>query len=194
MAQAMAESADTFDSAASSGDGSSPLAASASAPSGSPATPLDGRAQSGGWQGRVDFYILEGPSAAARLKLACKLAEKAYLASQSVLVWHTDLAELKAFDDMLWTFSDGSFVPHEPLSGTVAPGDAPVLLSAGTPPSANIDIIINLAPDLPPCLSHTRRVAEIIDGDDTRRRAGRARFKAYRELGVQPASHNIRSE
>jgi DNA polymerase III subunit chi len=188
----MAESADTFDSAASSGDGSSPLAASAS--SGNPTSPPDGGPQGGGWQGRVDFYILEGPSAAARLKLACKLAEKAYLASQSVLVWHTDPMELKAFDDMLWTFTDGSFVPHEPLTAATAPADAPVLLSAGTPPPAKVDIIINLAPDVPPCLSHTRRVAEIIDGDDTRRRAGRARFKAYRELGVQPASHNIRSD
>ncbi|MDB6089710.1 MAG: polymerase chi subunit HolC [Gammaproteobacteria bacterium] len=199
----MAESVDTSGSAASSGDDSLPLAASAS--SGKPASPHGeaspptassddvAAAQRGAWQGRVDFYILEGPSASARLKLACKLAEKAYLSSQSVLVWHTDPAELKAFDDMLWTFSDGSFVPHEPLTAAVAP-DAPILLSAGTPPSAMVDIIINLAPDLPPCLSHTSRVAEIIDGDDARRRAGRARFKAYRELGVQPASHNIRSD
>jgi DNA polymerase-3 subunit chi len=203
----MEESADTFDSAASSGDGSSPLAASSAKPA-SPAdreqsfrpaphgtvAPGEAAAPGGGWQGRVDFYILEGPSAAARLKLACKLAEKAYLSSQSVLVWHTDAAELSAFDDMLWTFSDGSFVPHEFLSPTAAPEDAPILLSSGMPPSASVDIIINLAPDLPPCLSHTHRVAEIIDGDDVRRRAGRARFKAYRELGVQPASHNIRSE
>jgi DNA polymerase-3 subunit chi len=143
---------------------------------------------------RVDFYVLDDASASARLKLACKLAEKAYLASQNVLVWHTDPDELKAFDDMLWTFSDGSFVPHELLTATAAPVEAPILLSAGTPPSQSVDIIINLAADVPPCLSQTRRVAEIIDGDDARRRAGRARFKAYRELGLQPASHNIRAE
>jgi DNA polymerase-3 subunit chi len=60
-------------------------------------------------------------------------------------------------------------------------------------PSVKVDILINLAADVPACLPLTRRVAEIIDGDDTRRRAGRARFKSYRELGVQPASHNIQS-
>jgi DNA polymerase-3 subunit chi len=161
----MAESADTSVSAASSGD----------------APGL-----------RVDFYVLDEASASARLKLACKLAEKAYLTSQSVLVWHTDPEELKAFDAMLWTFSDGSFVPHELLTATGSAGEAPILLSAGTPPPQNIDIIINLAADVPPCLAQTRRVAEIIDGDDARRRAGRARFKTYRELGLQPASHNIR--
>jgi DNA polymerase III subunit chi len=177
----MAENADTSASAVSNGDGSSPLAASDAS-------------KAGGWQGRVDFYVLEGQSPSGRLKLACKLAEKAYLASQTVLVWHTDPAELKAFDTMLWTFNDGSFVPHEALQGGGALSDSPVLLSSGVRLSASVDIIINLAPDLPPCLSQTPRVIEIIDGDDARRRAGRARFKAYRELGVQPASHNIRSD
>jgi DNA polymerase-3 subunit chi len=178
----MVENADTSDSAASSGDGSSPLAASA------PST-------GGSWTGRVDFYIIEDPSSAARLKLACKLAEKAYLASQRVLVWHTDPAELREFDELLWVFNDGSFVPHEALPDNGAPGTGcPVFLSAGIGLSANVDIIINLAPDLPPGLDKTGRIAEIIDGDDTRRRAGRARFKAYRELGAQPASHNIRGD
>jgi DNA polymerase III subunit chi len=189
----MAENADTSGSAASSGDGSSPLAAS-DASAGSRPAAGEGLAAGNGWQGRVDFYILEDPSSSARLKLACKLAEKAYLASQRVLVWHTEPEELKLFDELLWTFNDGSFVPHEVLMSSGTLGEAPVALSLGVAPSANVDIIINLAPDLPKCLSQTPRVAEIIDGDDGRRRAGRARFKAYRELGVQPASHNIRGD
>src|SRR5579859_3064719 len=65
---------------------------------------------------RVDFYVLEEASATVRLKVACRLAEKAYLASQTALVWHTDADELRAFDDLLWTFMDGSFVPHEMLT------------------------------------------------------------------------------
>ena len=180
----MVENVDTSTSADSSGDGSSPRDASA-------VSAVESNAAA--WSGRVDFYILEDASSTGRLKLACKLAEKAYLASQTVLVWHTDPAELRAFDELLWTFNDGSFVPHEMVvNGAAGTAEAPVALSAGIAPSANVDIIINLAAELPSCLSQTRRVAEIIDGDDTRRRAGRARFKAYRELGVQPASHNIR--
>jgi len=143
---------------------------------------------------RVDFYVIEDASGSARLKLACKLAEKAYLAAQTALVWHTDPNELRAFDDMLWTFMDGSFVPHEMLGPGSSIGDTPVLLSAGVTPPQDVDIIINLAADLPACIDRTRRVAEIIDGDDARRRAGRARFKTYRDLGIQPASHNIRGE
>jgi DNA polymerase-3 subunit chi len=179
----MHDNAGTSDSADSSGGSSSPLASSGAS----------GALEAHEPQGlRVDFYILEESSATARLKLACRLAEKAYLAAQTALVWHTDTEELKAFDELLWTFMDGSFVPHEMLTAKASGDDSPVLLSAGMAPAADFDVIINLAPDIPGCLSKTRRIAEIIDGDDARRRAGRARFKAYRDLGIQPASHNIR--
>ena len=142
---------------------------------------------------RVDFYVIEGAAGAARLKVACRLAEKAYLASQRALIWHTDRVELEALDELLWTFADGSFLPHEWLTSNAAP-EAPVLLSAGATPAEGFDFVINLAADPPPFLHLTRRVAEIIDGDEARRRAGRVRFKAYRELGVEPATHAVRAE
>jgi DNA polymerase-3 subunit chi len=167
---------------------------------------------------RVDFYVLD-EAGGARLRLACRLAEKAYLASQRALIWHSDRGELEALDELLWTFSDGSFVPHEWLTSNGFPqhadgpqrvsgmdalsesrlpenacaGRAPVLLSAGAPPAAAFDIVVNLAPDVPPFLHLTRRVAEIVDGDEARRQAGRARFKAYRELGIEPTSHALRA-
>lgn len=165
----------TSDSAASSGGSSSPPASSGDSPDAL----------------RVDFYVLQEASSAGRLKLACRLAEKAYLAAQVALVWHTDPRELQEFDELLWTFMDGSFVPHEMLTPGTSMDETPVLLSSGTLPPRPVDIIINLAPEVPACLGQTRRVAEIIDGDDSRRRAGRARFKAYRDLGIQPASHNV---
>jgi DNA polymerase-3 subunit chi len=182
----MADSAGTSDSAASSGARPSPPDSSGdNGPA--PATPSAVAL-------RVDFYVLHEASAPARLKLACKLAEKAYLSGQSALVWHTDADELRAFDEMLWTFMDGSFVPHDVVGPGATAAIAPVMLSVRLAPPERFDIIINLAPDVPSCLSQTGRVAELIDGEDSRRRAGRARFKAYRDLGVQPATHNIRAE
>ncbi len=181
----MAESADTSASAGSNG-------AKRSSPVSSAADPDSAASPSGAL--RVDFYVLEAASAGARLKLACRLAEKAYLMAQSALIWHTDARELAELDEMLWTFMDGSFVPHDTLVAGEDESQAPVMLSAGIVPQTAFDVVINLAPSLPQCLAQTRRVAEIIDGDDGRRRAGRARFKAYRELGIQPASHNVRED
>ena len=187
----MHDSAGTSDSAASSGgSSSSPGSSGDSAPK-----PAGDALDAVTYEGlRVDFYVLEESSASGRLKLACRLAEKAYLAAQVALVWHTDAEELRTFDEMLWTFMDGSFVPHEMLTAGASSSESPVILSVGTAPEVQVDIIINLAPSVPGCLAQTRRVAEIIDGEDSRRRAGRARFKAYRDLGVQPASHNIRAD
>lgn len=168
-------------------DGTSASVVSSGADSSSPASSAaDGKL-------RVDFYVIEDAAPAARLKVACRLAEKAYLASQRTLVWHVDRAELETFDTLLWTFTDGSFVPHEWLTSNAAP-EAPVLLGAGTAPAVAFDFVINLAAEPPPFLRLTRRVAEIVDGDEGRRRAGRARFKAYRELGIEPASHPLRAE
>jgi len=172
----MAGDEGTSASAGSSGGGSSPPGSSTA----------DGRP-------RVDFYVIEGTAPATRLRVACRLAEKAYLASQRALVWHADRAELQAFDEMLWTFADGSFVPHDWLTSNGG-GESPVLLSAGEAPAATVDFVINLAPEPPPFLDLTRRIAEIVDGEEGRRRAGRMRFKAYRELGIEPATHALRAE
>jgi DNA polymerase III subunit chi len=138
----------------------------------------------------VDFYVLDEVSSRARLRTACRVVEKAYLAGHTVLVWHTELEELREFDELLWTFGDGSFVPHEPLS-TGGVEAAPVLLSMGTPPSGPVDVLVNLAADVPPCADAAQRVAEFIDGDPARRQAGRARFRAYKDRGIQPTTHTL---
>ena len=140
---------------------------------------------------RVDFYILEDPSGKARLSLACKLAEKAYLGHQSVLIWHSEAAEIRQLDEMLWTFSDSSFVPHEILGVAASSAEAPVLLSVLAAPFGGVDVLINLADEVPACAGQAKRVVEIVDGNEGRRRTARARFKAYRDQGVQPTSHNI---
>jgi len=80
---------------------------------------------------------------------------------------------------MLWTFMDGSFVPHEMLTAGAASDDTPVLLSAGTAPPADVDIIINLAPDVPAAFRARGALPRSSMATIPSAR-GRARFKAYR--------------
>jgi DNA polymerase III subunit chi len=140
----------------------------------------------------VSFYVIDEASSMARLKLACRITEKAFHAGQNVLIWHTDAAELGTLDELLWTFGDDrTFIPHE----RVVPGaasEAPVLLTTGAAPATGIDVLINLASEVPDLAVRAARVVEIIDGDPRRRETGRARFKAYRERGWQPVSHSVR--
>jgi DNA polymerase-3 subunit chi len=142
---------------------------------------------------RVDFYVTESTAPRDRLRTACRVVEKAYLAGHTVLVWHTDVEELREFDELLWTFGDGSFVPHEAITASWF-ATAPVLLTSSPTPSSSFDVLVNLAPDVPACVSAAGRVAEFIDGDAERRQAGRARFRAYKDRGWTPTTHNLRSD
>ena len=111
---------------------------------------------------RVDFYVSEVAGAEARLRLACRVAEKAYLANQKVIVYFDDPTLLPKFDELLWTFGDGSFVPHDAVApdGTCA---SPVALTAGPMPAGHTDVLINLGNSVPERFDTFTRVAEFLD-------------------------------
>jgi DNA polymerase III subunit chi len=136
---------------------------------------------------RVDFYVLDSGDARARLYYACRLVEKAYLADQTVYVNVASDAEAAALDDYLWTFGDGSFVPH----ARAGMGAAPVTIGAGPPPAGTAGVLVNLAPEAPAFFADFERVAEFVDADATRREQGRRRFAFYRENGIRAQTHNV---
>ena len=108
---------------------------------------------------RVDFYVTEEAGDAARLRLACRIAEKACLAKQKV-VCYADAALLPRLDELLWTFADGSFVPHDTVTREGASCDAPVALTTGPLPADHADVLINLGNSVPPFFEKFARVAE----------------------------------
>ncbi len=165
-------------------------AAAEGPPEGPPEGFPEGAAQS------VDFYVLTSTDAKERLRLACRLAEKAYLSSARVLVWSDDGTELSAFDDLLWTFADRSFVPHEPYREAEQWQEVPVLLSGLNDPSPerSFGVLLNLGGVVPTCAAQAERILEIIDADENRRQAGRTRFRSYRERGLAPQTHHINGE
>lgn len=139
---------------------------------------------------RVDFYILSAASEAARLHFACRLTEKAYLLNHRVHL-HTGSSEDAArLDELLWTFRQGSFIPHELARD--GQGDGPPVtigFGPGTPPQA--DLLINLANAVPEFAGGFGRIAEIVDDSEPARSSGRERFRRYKQSGHEPATHNI---
>ena len=140
---------------------------------------------------RADFYVLESSDARERLKFACRVIDKAFGAEQRVLVWFDDAAALQSFDDLLWSFAQDSFIPHEPAGPESNWEDSPVLLSCAVPPPAGVEVLINLAVGVPALANNAKQVIEIIDADPTRRQTGRLRFKQYRDMGIAPTTLNI---
>ena len=127
---------------------------------------------------RVDFYILETPDPAGRLQFACRLTEKAYGLDNRVYA-HTDsAADAQQLDDLLWSFRQESFLPH-------VRGSAEECDTEG-------DLLINLGADCPNFARGFKRVAEIVGGDEASVQAGRARFRQYRDSGIEPVTHKIK--
>ena len=139
---------------------------------------------------RVDFYVSPDAGPEVRLRLACRVAEKAYLAKQQVVVLLDD-ADLKRFDELLWTFGDGSFVPHDSVASAGADCEAPVALTTGPLPAGHTDVLLNLAAGVPDRFDKFARVAEFLDARPEVRAAGRERFRFYRATTIEPQTHNV---
>jgi DNA polymerase III subunit chi len=140
---------------------------------------------------RVDFYVTEEAGDGARLRLACRVIEKAYLAKQQVVVWSDDAPTLTRLDELLWTVGETSFIPHESIALAGAPCAAPVALTTGPLPAGSPDVLINLGTPLPPAFEKFARVAEFLDARPEIRAAGRERFKAYRDKAIEPTTHKV---
>jgi DNA polymerase-3 subunit chi len=141
---------------------------------------------------RVDFYVSEAAGADVRLRLACRVAEKAYLAKQKVVVL-LDAEDFRRFDELLWTFGDGSFVPHDAVDAAGADCEAPVALSTGPLPATHTDVLINLGSTVPAGVERFARIAEFLDARPEVRAAGRERFKTYRGRSLELQTHNVAS-
>jgi DNA polymerase-3 subunit chi len=139
---------------------------------------------------RVDFYVSADAGPDVRLRLACRVAEKAYLAKQKVVVLLDDPDALRRFDELLWTFGDGSFVPHDLVTQS-AVCEAPVALTTGPLPVEHADVLLNLSGAVPPFFERFARVAEFLDARPEVRAAGRERFKSYRAQAIEPQTHNV---
>jgi len=138
---------------------------------------------------RVDFYVLQSDDPALRRITACRLIEKIYRQGLSVFVNLETEEEAKQFDSLLWTFRQGSFVPHEPYAPSGA--EAPVLIGYGAVAPGGQDVLLNLGDGMPAGHESYPRIAEIVDQDPNVRLAGRTRYRQYQASGMELQSHQI---
>ncbi|MCG8370317.1 MAG: DNA polymerase III subunit chi [Proteobacteria bacterium] len=140
---------------------------------------------------RVDFYVLAQGGERARYVLACKLAEKAWRLDNSVYIHARSRADAERLDDLLWTFRDGSFVPHGLAGRSDGTEESPIMIGAGAAGVEPRDLLINLADDIPAFAEGFPRVAELVTSDETSRQMSRRRYAAYRDRGHELNTHKL---
>ena len=139
---------------------------------------------------KIDFYLL-GNGDDSRQRFACRLTEKAWRLGHRVYLYTPDPPSAIELDELLWTFSQGSFVPHTVYKNPADAEANPVLIGHDEPPTDLHDVLISLAPDVPPWFSRFARVAELVGTDESEKARARERFRFYRERGYALETHNL---
>jgi DNA polymerase-3 subunit chi len=141
---------------------------------------------------RVDFYVLPGADPHERRVYACKIAEKAWRQGMKIHIRTGTEADADILDKLLWTFRQGSFIPHEKTDATPAEReDIAVLIGATPAPDDFCDLLINLSLETPPEFRRYARLAEIVDQEETVRAEGRKRYQAYKQQGLELETHKL---
>ena len=140
---------------------------------------------------RVDFYVLERADERSRQTLACKLAEKAWRLDNTVYIHTNSRTDAEHLDDLLWTFRDGSFVPHGLAGANDGTETSAVVIGSDPHGVESRDLLINLGDEIPSFANGFPRVAELVSSDENCRRLSRKRYSEYRDQGHTINTHNL---
>ncbi len=150
---------------------------------------------------QIDFYILATNSTDSWLRLACRITEKAVQKKLQVYLHSGNDADATKLDGLLWTFSQGSFIPHRLVGARPEPpyeeavligyGDSGAEIPESPQAGLSWDLMINLTAQVPEFFSRYDRLAEVVDADPTRREKGRERYRFYRERGYELNTHHV---
>jgi len=140
---------------------------------------------------RIDFYVLPASGEAARQLFACRLAEKAYRLKHTVHICTHSRASAEQIDDLLWTFRDGSFVPHEMAEPGSSAAQSPVTIAEASNAASGSDLLINLGAGAVENCDSFARIAEIVTSDEDGRQESRRRYARYREQGHDLETHKL---
>ena len=141
---------------------------------------------------QVDFYIIGGAGELTRRRFACRLAEKAWRLNNTVHIHAADRQSVEQIDELLWTFRDGSFVPHDVHDVATPAPSAPITIGCDAAPADDRDLLINLSDEIPAIAESFPRVAEIVTSDEDAKSRSRRRFVDYRDKGHTLDTHKLK--
>ncbi|MCW8853389.1 MAG: DNA polymerase III subunit chi [Gammaproteobacteria bacterium] len=140
---------------------------------------------------RVDFYILQDQNPLSLQKFACRLADKAYQQGHRILIQTETAEESRILDNMLWTISENSFLPHTIDTGS-ANDDQPIIISHQAAEYKDFQTMINLSSITPVDTRAFDRIAEILNQQESRKQTGREHYKIYKARGYELYHHEIK--
>ncbi|NYT65151.1 DNA polymerase III subunit chi [Alcaligenaceae bacterium] len=140
---------------------------------------------------RVDFAF----GAVHRLRMACQVVHKQYLAGRPLVIYTRDAQRLNAFDQLLWSFDPVAFVPHVYANDPMA-AQTPIVLTTETPqppshPGLPEPWLLNLDLECPPNAAAFTRILEIVSEHPQDKAAARTRWQHYKAANYDVRAHDV---
>ena len=135
---------------------------------------------------RIDFYQISDSETA--LEFACRLIDQIYRRGYRIHVHTGDQNMAHQLDELLWSFAEERFIPHELYSRQ---SDVPIKIAADTEPEDHQDVLVNLSGSVPDFFSRFDRVAEVVPVDENSRNDARNNFRFYKDRGYALEYHQI---
>ena len=106
---------------------------------------------------RINFYVLQSSKLNTRLEFVCRLTEKIYSKGHRILLHTDDARQAEMIDDLLWTWKQGSFIPHE-IQSDANSADSPIVINHMPDLKTDMhDVLINVAREIPLFFSQFER-------------------------------------
>ncbi len=138
---------------------------------------------------RVTFYLLDQNDPDTE-HFACRLIDKAWRGGLPVHLHTNDQQHCLEMDRLLWEWREESFIPHA-VVGSDHPAETPVIIGYKEEGISQRRLLINLAEKVPPFFNQFNRVCEIVVQHPEQKEISRAKFRAYRQAGIQPETHEM---
>jgi len=144
---------------------------------------------------QVDFYLISEKHSDGQRRFACRLLEKAYNQHHSVLVLCEDELTAHAMDELLWVYTDTSFIPHQLVGENITP-PPPIQIGTILPTqlSPSSHILLLLSSKIPVEFHAFKRVIEIIIQDDEAKEKARTHYRYFREQGCALNTHDLQKK
>ena len=139
----------------------------------------------------VDFYVLSKSDKNYVNLFVCKLSEKAYNMSKSVIIFTSNKEKSVKLSEMLWSFKKECFIPNEIEPFECKNTKNCVSLIYNESSLSMSDVLINFTDLALPDLNTATRILEIVQNNEIDKSKARKKYINYKKSDYQIRSHNI---
>ncbi|SNX59532.1 DNA polymerase III, chi subunit [Nitrosomonas ureae] len=130
-----------------------------------------------------------------KLQTTCRLCAKAIQQHMRVLIYVPASKLLDQLDQLLWTFSSTSFIPHcNILDDAKLVSATPVILSGQIQVNSPFDVLINLHDQSPHLFDQFDRLIEIAGTSHEDKLAARERYRFYKNAGYEIQHYHLNDQ